>query len=114
MRGVSKRRPPSELGTWLLVIVLPVVAGVAGWFWSGATVSVRSCLTGEGGEGVAHAGLLLFVLVLAGPIAVAWRERHARPAARRLAAPILACFLLSVFLVFIGLQLWWYHHNCYT
>ena len=114
--GIRRRlqRQRSELGTWLLAIVLPAIAGVAGWFWSAATVSARSCMTGEGGEGVGHAGVLLFVLVLASPVAIATRERHGRPAIRRLALPLLVSFALSVVLVFMGLQLWWYLHNCYT
>ena len=104
----------SELGAWLRVLVFPVVAGVGGWFSAEITVSAHSCLTGEGGEGVAHADFLVLGLILAGPIAIAWRERHSRPVARRVAAPAVACLFLSVVLVFMGAQLWWYHHNCYT
>jgi hypothetical protein len=110
----TKWRPSPGATTWLLTLLIPLISAVAGWFWSDLTVSARNCQTGAAGEGVANAGLFLLVLVLAGPIAVAWQARRSRPIVSRLVAPLFASFFLSVLVVFMALQFWWLQHNCYT
>jgi hypothetical protein len=104
----------SSVTTWVLAVLIPLVSAVAGWFWSDATVSARNCQTGASGEGVANAGIFLLVLVLAGPIAVCWHATRTRQSLPRILAPTFTSLLLSVVLVFMALQLWWYQHNCYT
>jgi glucan phosphoethanolaminetransferase (alkaline phosphatase superfamily) len=108
------QRPSPGATTWLLALLIPAAAAVAVWFWSDLTISARSCQTGTAGEGVASAGLFLLVLVLAGPIAVAWQARRSRPIVSRLVAPLFVSFVVSIVVVLIALQLWWYQHNCYT
>lgn len=114
MKIHNERKQRRGATTWLLALIIPLASAVASWFWSDATVSARNCQTGAASEGVANAGLFLLVLVLAGPVAVGWQARRSRPILSPLIAPMFASFFLSVLVVFMARQFWWYQHNCYT
>jgi hypothetical protein len=110
---VNVRSEPSARVTWGLALLVPILAGGAAWLVADATVSAQACSTGtNSADAAALAGLV--VLVLAGPITIAWHARGARPRFERILAPAVISVLLAVPVVYLGFQVWWSGHNCYT
>jgi hypothetical protein len=109
---VHGRNRQSTLATWGLAVVLPILAGAAAWLVAAATVSSEACSTGSGGSVTELMGLA--GLVLTAPAAIIWHARRARPLLPRIVAPVLISILLALPLVFLGAQVWWSGHNCYT
>jgi hypothetical protein len=107
--AVSIKRRSS---VWIRAFALPLLAGVAGWLSSAATISVDSCRTGEK-SGSVIALVLLAAMVFAPAVIVGWHARHARPVLIRVLPPILSV-CLSIVLVLVGTHVWWYGHDCYT
>jgi len=105
-------KQPSMRVTWALAAGIPVLAGVAAWLLSDLTVSREACLTGGNGSSSEIAELA--VLVLAAPLAIVWYARRARPFLAWIAVPVVASVLLALPTVFMGVQLWWSGHGCYT
>jgi hypothetical protein len=96
---------------WILAGVVPILASVAAWLWTSATLT-PACASGQPAAGPGVAGIVL--LVLAGPIATgaqAWRAKSPWPAT---ATTIAASTLLSIPLIYLTLSLCWVAHGCYT
>jgi hypothetical protein len=107
-----EREDQSRWVTWALALVVPLLAGGAGWLLEAATTSPQECSTG--GNGSAVGSLAFLALVLAGPAAVVCRTRHVRPFLPAAVAPAMISFALALPLVFIGGSIWWSAHDCMT
>jgi len=100
-----------QSGVGTRVFGLPLAAGAAGWLWSAISIPADRCHTGDGHSSVI-ALVLLGLIVFAPALGVAWQARHTQPVLLRILAPALT-LLLSIVLVLIGTQAWWYGHDCY-
>ena len=109
---MDRRKQPSTRAIWALAVVVPVLLGGGAWLLADVSVPTAACATGGGTS--TGTDLALVALVLVAPIAIAWRARGARPLFERIVAPTGISVLLAVPLVWLGFQVWWSGHNCYT
>ncbi len=98
--------------SWILAVLLPILAAAAAWPWMGITTSARNCATGGGGNYLGVAGLA--ILRLAAPIIIGWRSRRATGSVAQAVSPIVVSILLGLPLIFLAAQAWWSSNNCYT
>ena len=113
--AMKLRKHPTMRATWGLALVIPVLAGGGAWLVSEATVSTDACRTGSSGHfGGASEVVLLALLLLAAPTTIVWHARGAGRFRGHVVGPAVISTLLAVLFVFLGVQLWWYGHSCYS
>jgi hypothetical protein len=95
-----------------LAVILPIIASVLAWFWTGVSTSARDCATGNGSSYVELVGFV--VLALAAPSAIGWHSRRSGERARRAVVLVVISVMLGAVLVVLASQVWWSGHNCYT
>lgn len=108
---MGSHREPRIWPTWLLAVVLTVLAGGLAYLWGDPTVSARAC-AGGARDTLGAAGLA--VIWLAVPIGVVWQARRAGASAAQAAIPAILGALLALVSVWLGAQVWWAGHNCMT
>jgi hypothetical protein len=102
---------PSERALWRITVAAPVLAGVATWVLAQLTISVGDCQVGgaQGLDGRVLVGLIGVPTLLSFAAGYFTRVRWLR-----MLTAVLATFVLSVFAVWAGSQVWWVGHGCFT
>jgi hypothetical protein len=111
MRPLTSRERNDPI-TWLLVVLLSIVAGGSAYLWAGATTSVQQCMINGSGGDASTIGL--GILWLAVPVLVAVRALRTAPTRAHAAIPIVVSLLIAPVCIFVGASLWWSGHNCMT
>ncbi len=99
---------------WAMAVVGPVLAAVATWFLSSATISSRACSTGDRPGSILAMLAVAAALVLVTPIAIGCYGWRRDPYSARVALAIVTSIVLAVPLIFFATQVWWSTHNCMT
>src|SRR5436309_9994870 len=102
---------PRERPLWRITLVGPVLAGVAAWILAELTTSVAECQVG-GAQGLD--GRVLVALIGVPTLLSLAAGYLTRVRLLRMLTAVLATFVLSVFAVWAGSQVWWVGHGCFT
>lgn len=102
---------PTERPLWRITFAGPVLAGVATWVLAQLTTSVAECQVGgaQGLDGRVLVGLIGVPTLLSLAAGYFTRVRLLR-----ILIAVLVAFVLSVFAVWAGSQIWWAGHGCFS
>ncbi|MDQ6777738.1 MAG: hypothetical protein M3071_16360 [Actinomycetota bacterium] len=95
---------------WASAMLVPVLAGVAGWIWAELTTSQAACSRDSrlGGPGLGGSALLVALAL----VPVLWRARRARLSSKETIGLLVTSIVFSVFLIALAVAVWEIGHHC--
>jgi hypothetical protein len=111
----QRSRPTGAKLAWLAsasAMLVPVLAGAAGWVWAELTTSEAACSRGLPLSGPGLGGSALLVVLGAAP--VVWRARCARLSSLETIGLVVGSMILSAFLIALAIAVWEIGHHCAT
>jgi hypothetical protein len=115
-RTKRQRFQPTEAKlAWLATasaMLVPVLAGAAGWVWAELTTSEVACSRGHPLNGPGLGGSALLIVLSAAP--VVWRARRARLSSLETIGLMVGSMILSALLIALAIAFWEIGHHCAT